>query len=435
MPCGAHAGPVPPPEPGAGLRAGVVAVGTELLTGDVVDTNSAWVAQRLTGLGIDVRHLTVVGDALDDLVTALRAAVTATDLVVVSGGLGPTPDDLTRFAVAEVAGVPLERREDLVDAIRAFFAERGRRMADTNLVQADLPVGAAVIPPVGTAPGFTVELDGTLVIALPGVPGELHTMVDRSVMPLLRRRGGLAVTVSRTVHTAGIAESDVAERCADVVDRVHRAGTVQVAFLASQGQTQIRVSARARDAAAAHAVVDPVLAEIVELLGPAVVGLDDEGVEHGIARLLAARGWTLALAESITGGGVGARLVTVPGASGWFTGGVVTYATTAKPLLAGVPDRVLAEQGPVSEQTARALAVGVRDRLGTDVGLAVVGVAGPTTQGDRPVGTVCVAVAGPTGIHMRTVHLPPRSRVDVQRLAATTALEYLRRRLRAEEVG
>jgi nicotinamide-nucleotide amidase len=423
------------PEPGAGLRADVVAVGAELLTGDVVDTNSALVAQQLTTLGMDVRHLTVVGDVLDDLVAALRAAVAATDLVVVSGGLGPTPDDLTRFAVAEIAGAPLDRHDDLVDAIRAFFAERGRRMADTNLVQADLPVGAAVIPPVGTAAGFTVEVDRTLVIALPGVPTELRTMLDDSVIPLLRRRFGLAVTVSRTVHTAGIAEADVAERCADVVDRVHRAGRAQVAFLASQGQTRVQVSARARDATAAHAVVDPIIAEVVARLGRAVVGLDDEGLEHAIARLLEARGWTLAVAESITGGGVGARLVTVPGSSGWFTGGVVTYATMAKPVLAGVPERVLAEHGPVSEQTARALAVGVRDRLGTHIGLAVVGVAGPATQGGRPVGTVCVAVAAPGRVHARTVHLPPRSRLDVQRFAGTTALEYLRRRLRAEVVG
>lgn len=435
MRCGAHAGPVRPPEPGADLRAHIVAVGTELLTGDIVDTNSAWVAQKLTGLGIDVRHLTVVGDVHDDLVAALRATVADADVVVVAGGLGPTPDDLTRFAVAEVAGVPLARRDDLVAAIRAFFAERARRMADTNLVQADLPVGAEVIPPAGTAPGFMLELGGTLLVCLPGVPSELHTMMERTVVPLLRRRGARAVTASRTVHTAGVAESDVADRCAAVVDRVRRAGRAHVAFLASQGQTRVRVTARAADAATARAVVDPVVADLVDRLGPAVVGLDDEDVEHAIARLLDARGWTLAIAESITGGGVGARLVTVPGASRWFAGGVLTYATATKPVLAGVPDRVLAEHGPVSEETARALAGGVRDRLGTDVGLAVVGVAGPTTQGDRPIGTVCVAVASPTGAHTRTVQVPPRSRVDVQRFAATTALEHLRRRLRTEEVA
>jgi len=430
-----HAGPVRRPEAGADLRAHIVAVGTELLTGDVVDTNSAWVAQQLTALGIDVGHLTVIGDVHADLVAALHAAVAAADVVVVTGGLGPTPDDLTRFAVAEVAGVPLARRDDLVTAIRASFAQRGHRMAGTNLVQADLPVGADVIPPVGTAPGFALEVEGTLLVCLPGVPSELHAMMERTVVRLLRRRGARAVTVSRTVHTAGVAESDVAERCATVVDRARSGGRAQVAFLSSQGQTRVRVSARAPDVAAARAIVDPIVADIVDRLGSVVVGLDEEGVEHAIARLLDERDWTLAVAESITGGGVGARLVTVPGASSWFAGGVLTYATASKPVLAGVPARVLAEHGPVAEETALALARGVRDRLGTDVGLAVVGVAGPTRQGDRPVGTVCVAVVSRTAAHARTVRLPPRSRVEVQRFAATTALEYLRRRLLSGQVG
>jgi nicotinamide-nucleotide amidase len=259
-------------------------------------------------------------------------------------------------------------------------------------------------------------------------------MMERTVVALLRRRGARAVTVSRTVHTAGIAESDVAERCAAVVDRVRSVGRVHVAFLSSQGQTRVRVTARAPDVAAARTLVDPVVMDIVDRLGSAVVGVDDEGLEQAIAHLLVARGWTLAVAESITGGGVGARLVTVPGASSWFAGGVVTYATASKLVLAGVPARVLAEHGPVAEETALALARGVRDRLGADVGLAVTGVAGPTTQGDRPVGTVCLGLVWPGGTRTRTVELPPRSRVEVQQFAATLVLEYLRRRLSAEEV-
>lgn len=420
-----------PPEPGADLRAHVVAVGTELLTGDVLDTNSAWVARRLTGLGIAVRHVTVVGDVHGDLLAALRAALATADVVVVAGGLGPTPDDITRYAASEVAGAPLVRRDDLVDTVRAHFAERGRRMADTNLVQADLPLGADVVPPAGTAPGFTLTVGGTLLVCLPGVPSELEAMMERTVLPLLRLRVGPATIASRTVHTAGAAESEVAERCADLVDRVHRAGRARVAFLAAHGETRLRVTARDTDAAAARAIVDRVVADLVDRLGAIVVGVDEDAVEDAIARLLGARGWTLAVAESVTGGRVGARLVTVPGASGWFLGGVVTYATAAKSALAGVPDRVLAEHGPVSEQTSRALARGVRDRLDADVGLAVVGVAGPTPQGDRPVGTVCLATVAHGDEHARTVRLPSRSRTDLQRDAATAALEHLRRRLRA----
>jgi nicotinamide-nucleotide amidase len=264
------------------------------------------------------------------------------------------------------------------------------------------------------------------------MPSEMRQMTERSVLPLLRRHGGLATTVRRTVHTAGIGESAVAERCAEVVARLATVGTPQLALLASGGQVRVQITARGPDASAVRALTDPIVDEVIDLLGPAVVGVDDEDIEFGVARQLERRGWTLAVAESITGGGVGARLVTVPGASTWFAGGVIAYATAAKPVLADVPDRVLAEHGPVSEETAAALATGVRDRLHADVALAVVGEAGPTTQGRHEVGTVCLAVAlPPDAVHTRTVRLPPRSRVDLQQFAATAALDHLRRRLTA----
>lgn len=424
------------PDGAAALRAQIVAVGTELVTGDTVDTNSAWLAGRLTDLGIDVRGHATVGDHEHELLTVLRAATTGSDVVVVTGGLGPTPDDLTRFAVARLAGVALERRPALVDDIRAYFADRGREMAETNLVQADLPAGAQVIDPVGTAPGFVLRVAGVLLVCLPGVPAEMRQMTERGVVPLLRRHGGLSATVRRTVRTAGIAESTVAERCAELFARLSRTNNTQLAFYSSRGETRVRVTARARDEPAAHALTDPIVAEVVQLLGAAVVGLDDEGVESVIARQLQQRGWTLAVAESITGGGVGARLVSVPGASEWFAGGVIAYATASKPTLAGVPERVLAEHGPVSEETAAALATGVRDRLDADAALAVVGVAGPTTQGRRRVGTVCPAVALPAEVvRTRTVRLSPRSRQDLQQFSASVALDYLRRCLAAVQGG
>jgi nicotinamide-nucleotide amidase len=414
------------------VRAALVAVGDELVNGDVVDTNSAWLARRLVALGVDVRRHVSVDDDLAELTAVLRVAAAAADVVVVSGGLGPTPDDLTRYAVAEVAGVPLERREELVATIRGHFTRRGREMPDTNLVQADLPRGATAIAPVGTAPGFAVEVDGALIACLPGVPSELERMADATLLPLLRRRGGLVATVVRTVHTAGIAESEVAQRAADLVARLASEGGPRLRFLAARGHTRVQVVARGHDAAAARAAADPVVDELVALLGDAVTGLDDEGVEHAVGRSLTRRGWTLAVAESITGGGVGARLVTVPGASAWFSGGVIAYATAAKPALAGVPRAVLDEHGPVSEATAAALAEGVRSRIGADVGLGVTGVAGPTTQGGRPVGTLCVAVALPwAATWTRTVELPPRTRVELQQFAGGIALEALRRRLAA----
>lgn len=416
----------------SGLTAEIIAVGTELLLGDGVDTNSAWLSARLVELGIDVRRHTSVGDDSADLTDALRRAAGSHDIVVTTGGLGPTPDDMTRFAVAAVAGVKLERHADLADGIRAYFAALGREMPEPNLAQADLPRGAEVIAPAGTAPGFALDIAAALVVCLPGVPGEMRQMADGQVLPLLQRRGGLRATVARTVRTAGVAESAVAQRCAALARRLGAADNPRIAFLASRAETRVRVVARAPDRAAAAALAAPVVDEVVNLLGEWVVGLDDEGTEHAVARLLKARGWTLSVAESITGGGLGARLVTVPGASDWFAGGVIAYATSAKPVLAGVDTALLDAHGPVSEDVALALAGGVRARLRTDVALAVVGVAGPTTQGGRAVGTVCLgAVLGDGVSHVRTVQLPPRPREDMQEFSTSVALDFLRRRLSA----
>lgn len=415
---------------GGPLTAEVIAVGSELLLGDRLDTNSAWLSGRLAELGIDVRRHTAVADDDGDLVAAVGRAADEHDVVVVTGGLGPTQDDVTRVAVARAAGVELERRDDLVRGIRAFWSQRGRDMPARDLAQADVPAGAEVLTPVGTAPGFTIDINGSLVVCLPGVPGEMRAMTDAQVVGLLQRRGGLQATVTRVVRTSGAAESAVAQRCADLVERSDRADDLHLSFLAAGGEVHVRVTARAADRAAAAALAAPVVDELVALLGVWVVGLDDQGAEHLIARYLGDNGWTLSVAESITGGGVGARLVTVPGASDWFAGGVIVYATPVKATLADVPPELLDQQGPVSEDVAVALAAGVRHRLATDIGLAIVGVAGPTTQGDHAVGTVCLGVVLVDGTtRARTVALPALGRVDVQQRSATVALDYLRRRL------
>lgn len=419
----------------AALRAEIVAVGSELLLGESVDTNSAWISARLAEIGVDVFRHSTVGDNLGRLVAELEGAIARADAVIVTGGLGPTQDDLTRVAVAQVAGVALERRTDLVDYLEAYFARGRRPMSPRNLTQADLPAGARVMAPVGTAAGFAVAAGRAVLYCMPGVPAEMRVMVERDVVPELAQRGGSAATLSRVVRTAGMSESRVAEICADLVDRLDPAGNPTVAFLASRGETRVRVTGRAASRAAALALVDPVVDEVVGLLGAGVVGVDNEGVEHAIARQLRRYGWTLAAGESITGGGVGARLVAVPGASDWFRGAIVAYSTTTKVTVAGVHEDVIRRHGPVSEATAGALAAGVRDRLDADVGLGVVGVAGPTRQGGADVGTVCVGVvvagAQPT---TRTVALPSRDRAQLQEWAASVALESLRRYL-AEGAG
>ncbi|MDQ3528691.1 MAG: competence/damage-inducible protein A [Actinomycetota bacterium] len=408
----------------------VVAVGSELLLGEHVDTNSAWISSRLAEVGVDVYRHTTVGDNVGRMVDALREACARARTVIVTGGLGPTADDLTRVAVARLANVELQRHDEIVAYLYEHFRRGGRQMPASNLLQADIPAGARVLEPVGTAPGFAIDVDGSTVWCVPGVPREMTVMVARDVIPALQRLGAAAATVSRVVRTSGIAESAVDEACAAVTRRLEATGNPTLAFLASRGETRVRLTAKAPDRDAALALLDPLVDELLELLGANVVGVDDEGVESAVARQLRRLGLTLAVAESITGGGVGARLVTVPGASDWFAGGVVTYATETKSRLADVDPSLLEAFGPVSQETAVALANGARARLAADVGLAVVGVAGPTTQGGQPVGLTWVAATLPDGSWQATSRrLPARSRPDVQEFAVSMALDFLRRQL------
>jgi nicotinamide-nucleotide amidase len=420
------------------VRAEVIAIGSELLLGDHIDTNSAWISSRLAEIGVDVHRHVTVGDNLDRVVDALAAAAARADAVLVTGGLGPTQDDLTRVAVARVAGVDLVRDDGLVDHLTGYFARGGREMPRSNLVQADLPAGARVLAPVGTAAGFALDVPGagapTTIFCVPGVPREMEEMVAAEVIPVLRRRTGAATVISRVVRTAGMSESGVAEIAGPLLERLESSGNPTIAFLASRGETRVRVTAKAATRQEALALATPVVDELLVMLGPGAVGVDDEGVEHAVARLLGARGWSLAVAESITGGGVGARLVRVPGASSWFRGGLTVYATETKVTLAGIEASLLDVRGPVDAEVALALAGAARERLGADVGLAVVGVAGPTTQGDRPVGTVVVASVIPGDLRgeSRERLLPSTGRAELQDWAAGAALDHLRRRLATE---
>ena len=412
------------------MRAELIAIGSELLLGDSVDTNSAWISARLAEIGVDVHRHTTVGDNIERMTDVLTEACKRADAVIVTGGLGPTSDDLTRVAVARAAGVELETRHELAEYLYEYWAKTGRQMPESNLVQADLPAGAEVLDPVGTAAGFAVGVAGTTVWCVPGVPREMEVMVARDVLPRLRSLAGSATTVSRVVRTAGMAESAVGEAVHPITSRLEAAGNPTVAFLATKGETRVRLTAKADTREAALALLDPLVDEVVEVLGANVAGLDDEGLEFTIARQLTALGLTLGLAESVTGGAVSARLVGVPGASAWLRGSLVTYATEVKTSVAGVPAGLLAEHGPVSEATAAALAMGTRAALSADVGLAVVGVAGPAEQGGQPVGFTCVAVALPDGdVATAARRLPARARVELQEFAVSMALDLLRRRL------
>jgi len=412
------------------VRVEVVAVGTELLLGQIADTNSQWVGERLAANGLDSHFHQHVGDNHERIVLAFRTALARGDAVVVCGGLGPTQDDITRAALAEVMNVDLVRDEQIVATIRAMFESRGRAMPDNNLLQADVPRGATLIAQArGTAPGLICPVGLKVVYALPGVPYELHEMFERAVLPDLlareRASGSSTVIVSRLLRTWGASESALADALGERFDAL--AGEpVTIAFLASGIEgIKVRLTARADSLEAAAALLSReetrVREVIVERLGDIVFGVDDETMEDVVAARLMARGLTLAVAESVTGGLIASRLVNVAGASGWFRGGVVSYASQVKFEVLGVPE------GPVvSGPAAEAMALGVSRLLKSDVGLSVTGVAGPEEQEGQPAGTVFVGVAIKGGVEHVALRLPG-DRPRVRAYSAISALDALRR--------
>lgn len=404
-------------------------MGTELLLGQVVDTNSAWIGEALAEVGIDSHYQTKVGDNRARIVESLRAALARNDAVVVCGGLGPTQDDITREAIAEVMNVELKRDDALLERVRAIFGSRGREMADSNARQAEVPEGATPIPQErGTAPGLICPVGHKVIYAVPGVPDEMKEMVKRAVLPdLARRAGEQAVILSRTVRTWGLAESTLSEILGPRLAALDagRGPRPTLAFLASGIEgIKVRITAKAEDRGRARAMLDAEEAEIRALLEDAVFGVDDETMEEVVGRLLAAHGLTLGVAESLTGGLVASRVVRVPGASSWFRGGVVSYATEVKRSLLRVPD-----VAAVSEESALAMAEGVRDLLGADVGAGITGVAGPDEQDGAPIGTVWMAVAGPGEGTVAMRARLPGDRERVRELATISLLDMLRRRL------
>ena len=409
------------------LRCEVVAVGTELLLGQIVDTNSAWIGEHLAAAGIDSYYQVKVGDNQARIEAAIRLALERSDAVICCGGLGPTQDDITREAIAAVMGVELERDDEMVASIASFFRGRGREMAANNARQADKPVGATFIPQTqGTAPGLICPVGGKVVYAVPGVPHEMEEMVERAVLPdLVRRSGEAAVIRSRVLRTWGLAESTLAEKVAHRFDRLEGVeGAPTIAFLASgPAGIKVRMTVKAADADSADRALLEEEAELRAILGDAVFGVDDDTMESVVGALLLDRGLTLGIAESLTGGLIGARLTENAGASNWFRGSIVSYASDVKFELLGVP------AGPVvSAAAAEAMAIGAMRALGASVGLAVTGVAGPTEQDGMPIGTVFGAVHldGVTSVH--ELHLPG-DRERVRWYSTISVLDALRRRL------
>lgn len=420
------------------MRCDVLAVGTELLLGQIVDTNSSWLGENLAMHGFDSLSQVKVGDNIGRITGHLRRMLDEADAVIMCGGLGPTHDDLTREAIADVMGVDLHLDEDVADVIRYLFTSRNRTMPENNLRQAMVPEGASIIPQTrGTAPGLIcpVTIDTPsgpverVVYAVPGVPHEMREMYERAILPDLQQRSGERWTIaSRTLRTWGESESGLNERLDDIIHDLDEVGNPTLAFLASGWEgLKVRLTGRAPDAAAASELLAPWEERIRGVLGNQVFGIDSDTMESVVLNLLRDRGWSLGLAESVTGGLVAGRLTGVPGASEVFRGAVVSYASDVKFDLLDV------SEGPVvTEEAAIEMAEGVRKVLQSDVGLALTGVAGPSEQDGMRPGTLFAAVVLPEGEpdRVRSAHVTmPGDRDMMRQLSVISALDLLRKRL------
>lgn len=405
------------------MRCEVVAVGTELLLGQIVDTNSSWIGEQLALAGIDSHFQTKVGDNWDRMEDCIRLALERNDAVIICGGLGPTQDDITRDVIAKVMGAPLIRQPEIGDKIRAMFEKRGRRMTENNLRQADVPEGASVIPEMpGTAPGLICPVGDKVIYAVPGVPYEMREMVGGTVLPDLQRRAGVSAVIrSRVLRTWGESESGLAELLADRIDQLDATGSATLAFQASGIEgLKVRITVKEVDEAAAVAALAAEEALVREILGDCIFALDEDTMETVVLDRLRQRGLTLAVAEALTGGLVGNRLTDVPGAHEVFHGAMVAHSDSARATLLG-----MTEGAEIVQATAGVMAGAVRERLNTDVGLAAIA---PEAPRDRMVGTVFLGLAHDGRIDTGEVRLPG-DRNRLRQYTVISLLDFLRRRL------
>lgn len=406
----------------------IIAVGTELLLGNIANTNARDISQSLSALGVNVFWHTVVGDNPERLKEALNIARRRADVIITTGGLGPTYDDLTKQTVCEAFGRKLILHRDILENIRVFYETALHvPMPANNTQQAELPEGCTIFDnPVGTAPGCAFESDGAHVLMLPGPPHEMRTMLRRHVEPYLR---GLSqeVILSHDIMTFGMGESSVDEL---LHEKMTHMVNPTLATYAKPFEVRLRATAKAPTWAAAEAMLSPVLSEVVDLLGDIVYGVDVSGLPEACMKMLRSKGMTLATAESCTGGLVAEKLTALPGASRVYRGGVVSYWTEVKGRVLGVPQELLDTYGAVSEECARAMAEGVRNITGADLAVSVTGVAGPDPdERGVPVGIVYIGLAAPDGTFCRRIDSGRRRRDRIQGISANHAFDVIRRYL------
>ncbi|MEG4113390.1 MULTISPECIES: competence/damage-inducible protein A [unclassified Microcoleus] len=413
------------------MVAEIICVGTELLLGDILNSNAQFLAKELASLGIPHYYQTVVGDNPERIKQVLEIAVSRSQLLLFTGGLGPTPDDLTVETIADFFGVPLIEKPEIIADIEYKFAQRGRTMSPSNRKQALIPESADILPNrCGSAPGIIWQpVSNVTVMTFPGVPAEMHLMWQETAVPYLKNGGWCSETIySRILKFWGIAESELAEK----VDSFLNLTNPTVAPYANHGEVKLRISARAESSAAAKNLIEPIEQQLRQIAGSDCYGADSDTLASTVGQLLLDAGQTLSVAESCTGGGLGAMLTGVPGSSCYFLGGIISYDNRIKEGLLGVNPQDLAEFGAVSHQVAKQMAAGVRASLNTHWGLSITGIAGPGGGTDaKPVGLVYVGLAGPHGDAESFEYRfgDARGRDWIRNLSSCTALDRLRRKL------
>lgn len=413
------------------MKCEVISIGDEILIGQTLNTNAAWLGEKLGGIGVEVRWISAVGDDAADIAQAVDVALGRANVVITTGGLGPTHDDITKAVLTDYFGGGYTVRPEILERLRMAFARRGVEMPKVNEDQARVPAEAEIVPnPVGSAPGFVFRRDDKMVIVLPGVPSEMKVMMDATILPMLRSASGGRHILHRTLHTTGIPESSLFERIGDLRQIFH---LVRVAFLPRVPGVDIRLTADAPTMEEASQRLKESADWLIPRLGPHFYGSDEDSLESVVAGLLIGERLTLAVAESCTGGQLSNRLTNVPGSSAYFERGLVTYSNQAKIDLLGVPAAVISEHGAVSAETAEAMARGVRERSATDLGLSTTGIAGPSGgTPEKPVGLIYVGVADRHRSRFERHNLW-RDRLLNKQRGAYAALDLLRRWLTESE--
>jgi nicotinamide-nucleotide amidase len=412
------------------MSAEIICVGTELLLGDILNSNSQWIAKELASLGIPHYYQTVVGDNSERLLDVIKIASSRSQILIFTGGLGPTPDDLTCETIANYFGSPLIERTDIIEDITKKYAARNRVMTPSNRKQALIPIGADILPNrAGTAPGIIWQPNEKLIIlTFPGVPSEMQRMWKETAVPYLKSQGwGKEIIYSRMLKFWGIAESALAEKVSSYLNL----SNPTVAPYASKGEVKLRVSAKGTSKTAAEEFITPVEKQLKEIAGINYYGADDDTLASVVGDLLRTIKQTVSVAESCTGGLLGQMLTEISGSSDYFWGGVISYDNSAKVKLLGVNPEDLEKYGAVSASVAEQMAVGVKNRLGTTWGLSITGIAGPTGATEtKPVGLVYIGLAGPNGVEsLENQFGTTRGRSLIRHVSACTALDLLRRQL------